>query len=246
MDRGPNPAEERKPSKADMEASPKGAWEFFIGDSDNFSEADLLAGQGSQQAVDFYGMGSGEAPSQVRGTLTSYSVKTGFGFITPDDGGPLIFAHRADSGGLLEQLELGAKVMFIKEWDDRKGKCKAAQVRGRTDSDVCCDGGGVRYDDGKDGEEESMQDVLKDHSSPPAGGSIDGMGKTVDSSNQGFELLGQLRGIAEQLRPKGLFDDGLNERLGQVLQQAEGGGAPKEKGEEAVRAAMNADKVVGA
>ena len=64
----------------------------------------------SNEAVDFFGEGTGEAPTRERGHLSQYYAKKGFGFIAPADGGPLVFAHRADSDGSLEKQELGAEV----------------------------------------------------------------------------------------------------------------------------------------
>ncbi|CAK0894009.1 unnamed protein product, partial [Prorocentrum cordatum] len=85
----------------------------------------------TSEAVDFFGMGSGKATSRVVGQLIQYSGNKGFVFILPPAGGPHVFAHRADSGGCLEELELGSDMFFVKEWDDRKGRHKMVLVCGR-------------------------------------------------------------------------------------------------------------------
>merc|ERR1712060_432998 len=61
------------------------------------------------------------------GTLKNFFPDKGFGFITPDDGGDDCFAHVKENS-CLENCQGGETVRFDAEWDDRKGKYKAANV----------------------------------------------------------------------------------------------------------------------
>jgi len=61
------------------------------------------------------------------GTVKKWFDEKGFGFLAPDDGGEDVFVHR-NSLVDVECLEQGDKVSFQTEFDDRKGKYKAAKV----------------------------------------------------------------------------------------------------------------------
>ena len=65
----------------------------------------------------------------------------GFGFITPDQGGEDLFCHYSSilDGKMLDE---GAKVQFVKKYDERKGKPRAERVTGgvqvRSRRASCC------------------------------------------------------------------------------------------------------------
>eukprot|EP00933_Yihiella_yeosuensis_P031200 TRINITY_DN2474_c0_g4_i1.p1 TRINITY_DN2474_c0_g4~~TRINITY_DN2474_c0_g4_i1.p1 ORF type:complete len:180 (+),score=41.31 TRINITY_DN2474_c0_g4_i1:75-614(+) len=60
------------------------------------------------------------------GTLKKYFSEKGFGFIEPEAGGEDLFAHSKDFQGDQDSLRGGESVSYDAEWDDRKGKNKAA------------------------------------------------------------------------------------------------------------------------
>ncbi|CAJ1367050.1 unnamed protein product [Effrenium voratum] len=60
------------------------------------------------------------------GKLKKFVSDKGFGFITPDDGGEDVFAHTLQFSGDGDSLRGGERVQFEAEWDDRKGKYRAA------------------------------------------------------------------------------------------------------------------------
>ena len=64
----------------------------------------------------------------VEGTARRWNER-GFGFIEPDDGGTDLFVH---SSCIIDGtcLEDGAKVQFVKVYDERKGEDRAEQVIG--------------------------------------------------------------------------------------------------------------------
>merc|ERR1712151_593280 len=98
-------------------------------------------------------MGAGRPvfPARMpRGRVARWVTGKGFGFISPDDGGPDIFVHSREAG----MLDEGDKVTF-KETEDRMGKGKpeathikvigkAKSGRGRDGGRRGRDGGGGR------------------------------------------------------------------------------------------------------
>lgn len=69
---------------------------------------------------------------RTNGTVKFYNSTKGFGFITPDEGGPDVFVHATalEAAGI-HSLNEGSKVSFVLE-DDRKGRGKkAAQLEMR-------------------------------------------------------------------------------------------------------------------
>eukprot|EP00931_Biecheleriopsis_adriatica_P001764 TRINITY_DN10221_c0_g1_i4.p1 TRINITY_DN10221_c0_g1~~TRINITY_DN10221_c0_g1_i4.p1 ORF type:complete len:549 (-),score=100.39 TRINITY_DN10221_c0_g1_i4:1124-2707(-) len=61
-----------------------------------------------------------------RGKLKRYLPDKRFGFIETDDGGDDLFAHGNEFLGDADSLVAGARVLFEKEFDNKKGKYKAA------------------------------------------------------------------------------------------------------------------------
>ncbi|CAE7949114.1 cspG, partial [Symbiodinium sp. KB8] len=59
------------------------------------------------------------------GRLKKFVAEKGFGFITPDDGSPDVFAHTLQFSGDADGLRGGEKVTFDTEWDERKQKTRA-------------------------------------------------------------------------------------------------------------------------
>jgi len=78
------------------------------------------------------------------GTVKKWFDEKGFGFLAPDDGGEDVFVHR-NSLVDVECLEQGDKVSFQTEFDDRKGKYRAAKMS------VTSGGGGGGYGGGYGG-----------------------------------------------------------------------------------------------
>merc|ERR1719231_1117106 len=66
------------------------------------------------------------------GTIKKFFHEKGFGFISPDEGGDDVFVHVKDNGGddAWTNVNQGDAVRYDAEWDDRKGKYKAANVTG--------------------------------------------------------------------------------------------------------------------
>ena len=61
------------------------------------------------------------------GSVKKWVDEKGFGFLAPDDGGEDVFVHRSALVDA-EALEQGDQVTFDSEYDDRKGKYRAANV----------------------------------------------------------------------------------------------------------------------
>ena len=67
-------------------------------------------------------------PGKLQGTVSRWTAK-GYGFITPDDGGEDLFCHfsKIEDGNALSQ---GARVHFVKWFDNLKGNHRAVEVVG--------------------------------------------------------------------------------------------------------------------
>lgn len=64
------------------------------------------------------------------GTVKFFNTQKGFGFISPDGGGPDVFVHVSEverSG--LRGLQEGQKVSFEEKMDPRKGKSNAVNLK---------------------------------------------------------------------------------------------------------------------
>eukprot|EP00913_Durusdinium_trenchii_P031728 g29713.t1 len=57
--------------------------------------------------------------------LKKFVPDKGFGFISPDDGSPDVFAHTLQFTGDADNLRGGEKVTFETEWDEKKQKARA-------------------------------------------------------------------------------------------------------------------------
>ena len=79
-------------------------------------------------------------PGKATGIAQRWNAK-GFGFIKPDDGGEDLFCHYSSiTDG--KQLKEGAKVTFVKKFDELKGKERAEEVEGGCPEDEWGGGGG--------------------------------------------------------------------------------------------------------
>ena len=79
-------------------------------------------------------------PGKATGIAQRWNAK-GFGFIKPDDGGEDLFCHYSSiTDG--KQLKEGAKVTFVKTFNERKGKDQAEEVEGGCPEDEWGGGGG--------------------------------------------------------------------------------------------------------
>ena len=64
------------------------------------------------------------------GTVTFFNVQSGYGFITPDEGGTDVFVHvtAVEQAGLTT-LHEGQRVSFDAVMDQKRGKTKAQNLK---------------------------------------------------------------------------------------------------------------------
>ena len=92
----------------------------------------------------------------LQGTAKFWNSK-GFGFITPDEGGPDVFVHFSqitDGNALAE----GAVCHYVKEFDEVRGKDRGVQVVGGFQEQRRSQGGGGDYGGGGGGDYQSRDD----------------------------------------------------------------------------------------
>jgi len=82
-----------------------------------------------------YNLGPGEIPTgqMIQGRVKAWYEEKGYGFLTPEGGGPDIFIHRS---GLSDGMALtqGAPVMFEAQWDNGKAKYMATSCTGASEA----------------------------------------------------------------------------------------------------------------
>ena len=78
---------------------------FLVVDGEKGPQADHLLPLGAQAA-------QAPTPDGADGTVTWYDWDKGFGFVTPDSGGPDVFVHVRELAGGLSELEEGDRVTY--------------------------------------------------------------------------------------------------------------------------------------
>jgi len=62
-------------------------------------------------------------------SLRNWNDQKGFGFISPSEGGEDVFVHRSGLGEGMDALSPGMSVSFMPQWDEKKRKDRASDVR---------------------------------------------------------------------------------------------------------------------
>merc|ERR1712107_327099 len=117
----------------------QGGEQLGPGDKVSFvNEYNEMRGNYAASNVKLLEKGTGEIPTdgpstnavEAKGQLTTWNSERGFGFIRPDDGSEEdVFAHVSALEGGEGSVKEGDLVSFIKDFDERKGKAKAFQVK---------------------------------------------------------------------------------------------------------------------
>eukprot|EP00933_Yihiella_yeosuensis_P055702 TRINITY_DN54583_c0_g1_i1.p1 TRINITY_DN54583_c0_g1~~TRINITY_DN54583_c0_g1_i1.p1 ORF type:complete len:278 (+),score=56.18 TRINITY_DN54583_c0_g1_i1:71-904(+) len=101
-----------------------------------------------------------DTPGKETGIMLRWNADKGFGFIKPDDGGEDLFAHVSALVAGDSSVQDGDKVTYDKDFNERKGKDQAVNVRSTGEKGEIPDrrGGGDRDRDRRGGDRDRDRD----------------------------------------------------------------------------------------